>query len=128
MSKGTILRLVELVNGASARATAEHLEFLDFLETLVVASGPEVSKAFGRLSVKAVGPDGKEFAPGIVLTPADYLYWRTAIIERGVRFSEGVAKVKSDIFDRMSNLSNIHNMTPAERADFVALVKAERTK
>lgn len=124
MSKNTILRLVELVNGAAARTTAEHVSFLDFLETLVVAAGPEVSKAFGNMSVKLLSANGAKHSAGIELTPADYLYWRTAILERGERFEEGVARVKMEIFNRMSSLSETHQMTPAERAEFVALVKA----
>lgn len=118
--------LFGMINASSERETKEHTEFLAFYETLVAAASPAVSIGFGTLSVSITRPGHADDKAGLMLTPADYLYWREAILTDGYRFKGGVSFMKRQVFDAISKCADSHNMTPSERQAFIDLMKSER--
>lgn len=122
--KKTIEKIMSLIDRNSLRRTAEHEEFLIFLENIVVSASPDVAKSFGHFDVGFIEENGNQGSMGIELTAADLLYWRNAI-GGGVRFIDPVSKVKRDIFDRLSRSAGSMEMTSDEKAEFIKIMKSE---
>ena len=111
-----IKKAFAIITGAQTRRDQEHAEFLKLYHALVVNSTPQIAKDFGRMSLPTI--KGKEF--NLELTAQDYLWWEQQI-RAGHIIEGGLATAKSKIFSRLAHLSNASNMTPDEKAAFIAL-------
>lgn len=103
------------------RRDAEYADFLEFFRTLVEETDSAVASAVGHIDVMVVqGKEEKQW--GVLLTVADYIFWKQHITEDGVRFKKSIDQVKSDILRRLAKKAEDNNLTADERKSLITLL------
>ena len=110
--------LSDMIAETTGRREKEYADFLAFYRALVETIPTKVSQAFGKMEVSATG--GKGY--GLLLTAADYLYWKTAIEQNGLRFAKGPRGVQLDMLDRFVSKAEDSGLEPKERKRLLALL------
>lgn len=116
-----IQAVANLMTGARDRISEEHADFLNFYEQLVRSISSDAVEAFGKMEIE-VKDKGKEETWGILLTAADFMFWKNAIEKRNVRFADTTDVVKSGMLNRMTRMAETERLTVEERNKLLDLL------
>lgn len=113
----------ELALGAKRRREAEYASFLSFFRELVETLPAEMTSLFGHMSnVGVTLRDGKTANYGIELTVTDFLWWKSAIEQDGVRFTSGPESLRRSMLTRFSKQAEAYRLEPEERKKLLAMI------
>lgn len=121
ITNALMAKVGDIFLASKRRRDAEYADFLAFYRTLVEETDSAVAKAIGNISV-AVTEDGCPRNWNILLTAADYIWWKQKITEAGVLFSTSIEQVKADILMSLAAKAESNGLTAAERKSLIALL------
>lgn len=111
-------KLALFISDVTGRRQREYEDFLSFYRELVETMPTDVCKTFGNMSV--TGNDGKNY--GIMLTVADYMYWKDSFA-KGVFFKHEPEMVIKAMMKHLSeSVEHTGSLTPDERKNLLSIL------
>ena len=114
--------LGDIILNNKKKRDIENQEFLKFFRELVETLPAEACKKFGQLTGVDVIVDNTAKQFGIILSVTDFLWWRNAFETTNVRFTNGPENVKMKMLERLTAVSEVDSLGPADRKKILAIL------
>lgn len=107
--------LISIISGARKRATAEHLDFLEFYKAVIGIVDNDIAREFGSIPVPTMVSGKEEATYRLELNATDLMWWRSVIVSEHGRFKQGVDQVQRDIWDRLVKQAGSSGLNEEQR-------------
>ena len=108
--------LVDVITGARAQATKEHMEFMEFYKALVNIVDEQTAKEFGNVEVPTRIKGKVEQGYRLEINSTDLLWWQSLIVNDNGRFEAGASAVQRAIWSRLNTMAKRGALTAEQKA------------